>query len=178
MPFNARVPTTEYIRAVNRAPVCKRRADVTVSDRRHTLPYFVSHPTPPCLTGRQMHHETSVFNEGDGAALTYERHRADDFDPFVLGETPAADVAAAKIAVLAGCAQDNRWAGGGALSVDLSVLDENMPPVGQVLRASDHHRSRTACARAQPVTDRGSLLAVPVLVRLSLAIQKKKERSV
>ena len=110
--------------------------------------------------------------------LTCERHRADVFDPFVLGETPAADAAVAQIAVLAGCAQDNRWAAGGVLAVDLSVLDENMPPVGDVLRTSDHHRSRTACAGAQPVADRGSLLAVPVLVRLSLAIRKKKERSV
>ena len=58
-----------------------------------------------------------------------------------------------------------------------TVLDETMPPVGHVLRASDHHRSRTASARAQPVADRGSLLAVPILVRLSLAIRKKKERS-
>ena len=58
-----------------------------------------------------------------------------------------------------------------------TVLDETMSPVGHVLRASDHHRSRTASACAQPVTDRGSLLAVPVLVRLSLAIRKRKKRS-
>ena len=58
-----------------------------------------------------------------------------------------------------------------------TVLDETMSPVGHVLRASDHHRSRTASACAQPVTDRGSLLAVPILVRLSLAIRKRKKRS-
>ena len=96
-------------------------------------PRMPARPTPRSGIASDRRTETSGPPAAPKpAALVLERHRPDLFDPFVRGEAPDADMAAAQIAVRVPVD-----AARGALVVDLPAVRENAKRVGNTLAA--HH---------------------------------------
>ena len=84
--------------------------------------------------------------------LVFEHHRPDLLDPFVLGEAPDADMAAAQIAVPVPV-----HAARGAVVIDLSAVGENAKRGSDSAGAGNRDGARRAADRAQLVANRGAV---------------------